>query len=87
MCKMRFDIKCVKECLEKNKIVYTVRSWEGYSVITKVEVDGVGSCTKKRIMRVTRKGDLAQYLSLSGFDTLEDWWGKICCFGAPEKLS
>ncbi len=31
MHKMRFDVKCVKECLVKNKIVYTVREWEGYS--------------------------------------------------------
>jgi hypothetical protein len=42
MYKMRFEIKCVKECLVKNKIVYTVRSWEGYSALSKVEVDGVG---------------------------------------------
>jgi hypothetical protein len=34
MCKMRFDVKCVKECLEKNKIVYTVRSWEGYTAVS-----------------------------------------------------
>jgi hypothetical protein len=82
MNKMRFDVKCVKECLVKNKIVYTVRSWEGYNALSKVEVDGVGPCTKKRIMRVTGKEDLAKYLSLSGFGSLEDWWAKICCFGA-----
>ncbi len=82
MYKMRFDIKCVKECLVKNKIVYTVMSWEGYSVISNIEVDGVGPCTKKRIIQVTRKEDLAKYLSLSGFDSLEDWWAKIRSFGA-----
>ena len=59
MNKMRFDVKCVKECLIENKIVYTVRSWEGYKELSKVEVDGVGLCTKKRVMRVTRKDDLA----------------------------
>ena len=32
---------------------------------------------KKRIMRVTGKGDLAKYLSLSGFGSLEDCWEKI----------
>ncbi len=82
MNRMRFDLKCVKDCLVKNKIVYTVRSWEGYSVISNVEVDGIGLCTKKRIMRVTGKEDLARYLSLSGFVSLDDWWAKIRSFGA-----
>ncbi len=82
MSKMSFDVKCVKKCLVKNKIVYTVRAWEGYGVISKVEVDGVGLCTKKRLMRVTSKEDLAQYLSLSGFVSLCDWWVKIRSFGA-----
>ena len=77
MNKMRFDIKYVKEYLVKNKIVYMVRSWEGYSSLSKVEFDGVGPCMKKRIMRVTGKGNLAKYLSLSGFGSLEDWWEKI----------
>ncbi len=82
MNKMRFDVKCVKECLVKNKIVYTVRSWEGYKELSKVEVDGIGLCTKRRVMRVTRKDDLARYLSLSGFRCIDDWWMKICSFGA-----
>lgn len=82
MSKMRFDVKCVKDCLAKNKIVFTVRSWEGYSALGKVEVNGVGLCTKKRVMRVSRKDDLTQYLSLSGFISLDDWWAKLCSFGA-----
>jgi hypothetical protein len=49
-----------------------------------VEVDGVGKCSKKRVMRVSRKEDLTQYLSLSGFSSLEDWWAKIRSFGACE---
>ncbi len=82
MNRMRFDVKCVKKCLVKNKIVYTVRSWEGYTALSNVEVDGVGPCMKKRIMRVTKKGDLAKYLSLSGFGSLDDWWAKIRSFSA-----
>ncbi len=82
MNKMRFDVKCVKDCLLSHKIVYTVRSWEGYSVINKVEVDGIGLCTKKKLMRINRKEDLMQYLSLSGFGSIDDWWAKIRCFGA-----
>ena len=82
MNKMRFDVKCVKECLAKNKIVYTVRTWEGYTGLSNVEVDGIGPCTKKRIMQVIGKEDLAKYLSLSGFGSLDDWWAKIRSFGA-----
>jgi hypothetical protein len=82
MAKMRFDVKCVKDCLVNNGVVFTVRSWEGYSPLSKVEVDGVGLCTKKRVMKVSRKEDLSQYLSLSGFTSLDDWWAKIASFGA-----
>ncbi|KAB2945282.1 hypothetical protein [Candidatus Methanoperedens sp. BLZ2] len=82
MNKMRFDVKCVKECLAKNKIVYTVRTWEGYTALSNVEVEGIGPCTKKRLMRVTGKEDLTKYLSLSGFGSLDDWWSKIRSFGA-----
>ncbi len=82
MNKMRFDVKCVKDCLVKNKIVYTVRTWEGYTDMSNVEVDGIGPCTKKRLMQVTGKEDLAKYLSLSGFVSLDDWWSKIRSFGA-----
>ncbi len=70
------------ELINQDKIVYTVRSWKGYKESSKVEVDGVGSCTKKRVLRVTKKDDLARYLSLSGFDSIDNWWTKICCFGA-----
>ena len=79
---MKFDVKCVKECLVRNKIVYTVRSWEGYTALSKVEVEGIGPCTKKRIMQVTGKEDLVKYLSLSGLGSLADWWAKIRSFGA-----
>ncbi len=82
MHRMKFDVKCVKEFLVKNKIVYTVRLWEGYTALSNVEVDGIGPCTKKRIMRVTGKEDLAKYLSLSGFGSLDDWWSTIRSFGA-----
>lgn len=84
MNRMRFDVPCVKECLVKNKIVYTVRSWQGYGLTSKVEVDRVGSCTKKRVLKVSRKEDLAKYLSLSGFSSLDEWWAKIRSFGACE---
>src|SRR3990170_1295523 len=55
MAKMRFDVKCVRDCLVNNGVVFTVRSWEGYSALSKVAVDGIGLCTKKRLLRVTRK--------------------------------
>ena len=66
MNQMRFDVKCVKECLVKNKIVYTIMSWEGYSALSEVLVNGIRPCIKKRIMCVNGKRDLAMYSSLSG---------------------
>jgi hypothetical protein len=82
MAKMKFDVKCVKDCLVDNGVVFTVRSWEGYSALSKVAVDDIGLCTKKRLLRVNRKEDLTQYLSLSGFVSLDDWWAKVRAFGA-----
>jgi len=82
MAKMRFDVKCVRDCLVTNGVVFTVRSWGGYGVMGIVEVDGVGKCSKKRVMRVSRKEDLTRYLSLSGFSSLDDWWAKVKSFNA-----
>lgn len=82
--KMRFDVACVRACLVKNKKVYTVRTWEGRGEVSRVEVDGIGVCIKKRIRRVISKEDLAEYLDLSGFSSIEDWWAKIRSFGACE---
>jgi hypothetical protein len=38
MAKMRFDVKCVRDCLVTNGVVFTVRSWGGYGVMGIVEV-------------------------------------------------
>jgi len=82
MANMRFDVKCVKDCLVNNGVVFTVRSWEGYSASSKVEVDGIGLCMKKRIMRISNMFDLEPYVKLSGFVSPEQWWMKVCNFGA-----
>jgi len=79
---MRFDVKCVKNCLTANKLVFTVRSWSGCSNNSYVNVEGVGRCLKTRIMQVTKKEDLLKFVPLSGFSNVEDWWTKIVGFGA-----
>ncbi len=84
MHKMRFDVKCVKECLMKNGRVFTVRSWGGYGLESNVDVDSVGRCKKIRICRVSCKEDIARYVKLSGFASVDEWWNRVLSFGAQE---
>jgi len=79
---MRFDVTCVRECLMNNGRVFTVRTWDGSGVETMVNVPGVGQCKKVRIMKVSKKEDIARYIGLSGFDNLDAWWKVINSFGA-----
>ena len=81
---MRFDVKCVKDCLVNNGRVFTVRFWEGYGQESYVDVDGVGMCRKIRISRVSCKEDIACYVKLSGFASVDEWWNKVLSFGARE---
>ncbi len=82
MNKLSFNVKCVRDCLLKNGRVFTVRSWKGYAQESIVEVDGIGKCRKVRIGNVSCKDDIARYVKLSGFGTVEEWWAKVCSFGA-----
>ncbi len=84
MSKMKFDVNCVKECLVNNGRVFTVRSWESYCQESYVDVDGVGKCRKIRISKVSQKEDIAPYVRLSGFDSVDEWWNKVRAFGAQE---
>jgi hypothetical protein len=79
---MRFDVKCVKDCLVNNGRVFTVRSWDGYAQESLVDVDDVGKCKKIRIAKISHKDDIARYVKLSGFNNVDEWWNKILSFGA-----
>jgi len=84
MANMKFDVKCVKECLINAGRVFTVRAWRGYAVESFVDVEGVGKCKKIRIGEVSSKNDLASYVNLSGFGSVDEWWQKVQSFGAQK---
>jgi hypothetical protein len=78
MNKMRFDVKCVKECLKVKGKVFSVRSYclENCEVF----VEGVGICRRIRGFEVKRKEELERFVKLSGFESVDEWWNKICEF-------
>jgi len=82
MKKMRFDVRCVKDCLNNKGVVFTVRKWRAYSENEVVWVDGVGRCLKQRMRKIEGKDDLKNIVKLSGFESVEDWWKAIERFGA-----
>lgn len=84
MANMKFEVKCVKDCLITYGRVFTVRSWAGYAQESLVEVDGIGKCRKVRIGKISSMKDIARYIKLSGFASVEEWWNKVCSFGAQE---
>jgi len=61
--------------LKSNGRIYTVR---GYLLPDgPVYVNGVGSCERKRLRRVSVPEDLTDFVGESGFGTVEAWWCKI----------
>ena len=79
---MKFDLKNVKECLMKNGVVFTVRKWKSYGNVEFVNVEGVGVCRKERVQEVHGVEDVKEFVELSGFENVVDWWSKIKMFGA-----
>ncbi|MDP1548106.1 MAG: hypothetical protein Q8L87_19005 [Anaerolineales bacterium] len=84
MNKMKFDVKCVKDCLKNNGRVFTVRSWGGSAQESVVEVEGIGACDKYRIGRVSGIKSIERYVKLSGFRYVDEWWNAIARFGAND---
>ena len=80
MGKMAFDVECVKRCLTEHGKVFTVRSYCLDNA--NVQVEGVGTCRRIRGFEVRNKSDIAdkKFVNLSGFDSVDTWWGKICGF-------
>lgn len=68
----------LKTFLLSRRVIYTVR---GYNMSDKdVYVEGVGWCHRTPMGVVRSFDDLAPFVLLSGFSTLEDWVGKIRAF-------
>jgi len=79
---MRFNVKCVRECLEKHGMVFTVRRWRSRQENSIVHVPGIGTCLKQRVREIKSPDDLKNTVRLSGFDSLEEWVKQIESFGA-----
>ena len=73
---MRFDVKCVRNCLVENGIVFSVR---GYLYNSEWCKGDFGDRWLKRIMmkEVADRDDLVDYVKLSGFESVDDWWKVI----------
>lgn len=77
---MQFNVSCVKNCLVENKEVFTVRKYKSYGLVSAVKVEDIGMCRKEFIKIITDKKELLDYVKLSGFESLDDWFNKIRMF-------
>jgi len=71
----------LREFLREHKTIYTVRGYDMKPAW--VTIEGVGMCRRTSLGRVHGRGDLASYVGLSGFSSLEDWYDKINEFIVP----
>ena len=82
MSNMKFDVECVRNCLVKNGIVFTVRSYLYNSNWSKFEDKWI---KRFLIKEVECKSDLRDFLKLSGFNSVDEWWEKIEMFCKDKK--
>jgi hypothetical protein len=81
--KMQFNCLNVKGYLERFGHVFTVRGYDMKDRI--IKVDGVGNCTREKIMEVKRITDLSDYVTESGFLSVLSWWLQIDRFTADRR--
>ena len=67
--------------LKEHSEIYTVRHFNYRT--RSCDVEGVGRCDRRLIMRVNSPADLDPYVLLSGFQTRQDWWSMIRRFVSP----
>ena len=71
---MKFNVKCVREQLEKKGIVYTIRSFKN-ELVKQVNIEGgIGLCRITLIGEVKKESDIKMFLESSGFKQSEKWW-------------
>lgn len=75
MRKMSFNVQCVRQCLDEKGVVYTVRGYDMKDGL--VLVDYIGICERKKLKEVKEPKDLKEFVSLSGFKSIDDWWKAI----------
>lgn len=71
----------LKTFLREHGEIYTVRRYNYQT--RQCDVEGVGCCNRRLIMRVSSPKDLDPYIPLSGFQTRRDWWSMIQRFVKP----
>ncbi len=67
---MKFDCACVRNFLAQNGYVFTVRSYNLNDA--DVNVEGIGVCSRKKLMNVDSMKDLVSFVHGSGFRELAD---------------
>lgn len=72
---MQFSVRCVREALRRDGLVFTVRGWDMSDA--EVWVEGVGRCWREKVCEVYGVGDLMRFLVHSGFESSDRWWEKI----------
>ena len=77
MSKMSFSVECVRKCLLENDLVFTVRSYVYRDRLCEFN----GRIYKRFLIKEIKcKEDLIEFVELSGFRDVVDWWNKIECF-------
>ena len=74
---MNFNVDCVRNCLESNKVVFTVRSY--FYSNENSEFNG-RKLKRFLIKEVIDRNDLNDFVKLSGFESVDGWWDKIEMF-------
>ena len=69
----------LKEFVRDNKKIYTVRAY-WYGIETYARVANLGLVKRKAVKRIQDITDLEEYVSMSGFNTKEEWWSRLRCF-------
>ena len=75
--KMAFGVKCVRDFLASNGCVFTVRGFDYRTTAAVVPELGDIMVTRRKVCEITAIDDLTGFLSMSGFNTVSEWWVQI----------
>lgn len=81
---MQFNVKQVKDFLNDNGLVVTVRGYDMQNAL--VNVEGIGTCRRRKIGRIYKKEELEKVLEYSGFKDIDEWWLWIERFKCVKKF-
>lgn len=81
---MRFDVKQVKDFLGNNGLVVTVRGYDMQDGL--VNVEGIGTCRRRKVGRVYKKEELEVLIKYSGFKDTNEWWFWVEKFKCIKKF-